>query len=281
MKVVKVVSVLVFIAGVAALLSLAAPDVYGQRSDRPDARAFDLWPLIGSGSTIGVSVKDVDTQTDRQRAQAGAIIDDVRADSPADKAGLKRSDIVVEFDGERVRSARHFTRLVEETPPGRTVKATILRDGQRKDIQITPIDDRRAEAFIDGPRLRAELDNLRRELPRLNFDFDFAGGSSRSRLGVVVTELSPQLAAYFGAKDGVLVSSVTDDSPAARAGVKAGDVITSANGQQVRSRQELVQALRSVEGGDVTIGIVRDKREITLKAKIEPARRAPREGRPA
>jgi S1-C subfamily serine protease len=112
------------------------------------------------------------------------------------------------------------------------------------------------------------------------FSGDFPGMLSGRRLGVSVDELTHQLAEYFGAKDGVLVTAVTDGSAAARAGLKAGDVITSINGASVTSRDDLVRGLRDASE-DVSIGIVRDKKESTLKAKIEPpARRTPR-GRPA
>jgi S1-C subfamily serine protease len=96
-----------------------------------------------------------------------------------------------------------------------------------------------------------------------------------------VEELTPQLAAYFGAKEGVLVASIAEDSPASRAGLKAGDVITAVNKEPVRSRDDLLRLLRDVkDGGDAAIGIVRDKKESTVTAKIE-SRRPARRGRPA
>jgi serine protease Do len=100
-------------------------------------------------------------------------------------------------------------------------------------------------------------------------------------LGVTVSELTTQLAGYFGTSDGVLVTSVLDGSPAASASLKAGDVITSINGDRVRSRDDLIRGLRDArEGEDVTLGLVRDKKETTVKAKIEASRRTQR-GRPA
>jgi S1-C subfamily serine protease len=100
---------------------------------------------------------------------------------------------------------------------------------------------------------------------------------------VTVQELTPELATYFGAKDGVLVASVASDSAASRAGIRVGDVITSANGHTIASRSDLVRELRDVRTpGDVTLGIVRDKKESSLTAKIDaqPERRA-RPVRPA
>jgi serine protease Do len=278
-------------AALAVLAVAAAPSLYGQ--NRPDTRARVLSVLDGRGGRIGVSARDLDApEADRQKVQGGVLIDDVQPDSPAGKAGLKRADVIVEFDGEHVRSARQFSRLVQETAPGRAVKATIVRDGRRSDVQITPSDGREADTFMRGgdDRLRWQLGDLGdfnyfRDFGRLgdqlpfnfNFDFDVLGQmSSHGRLGVTVDELTNQLRTYFGAKDGVLVATVTEGSAGDKAGLKAGDVITSVNGQRVRSRQDLAQALRDVKDeGEVTIGIVRDKKETSVTAKLE----APRAGR--
>jgi serine protease Do len=281
MKALRFAGILIAMVGLVGLPLVLAPSAYGQATDRPD-RA--LMMLAGRGAEIGVRIAD--------GATTGVVIEEVQPDSPAEKAGLKQKDVIVEFDGEHVRSARQFSRLVEETPPGRTVKATIMRDGQRRDVQITPSEGRLAGFFRDGDGIRGfgDLDRLR-ELGRrgdrlapfnFNFDFDFPGVLSGRRLGVGVDELTDQLAQYFGAKEGLLVTSVTDGSPASRAGLKAGDVITSINGRTVRSREDLVRELRDSTGEEITIGIVRDKKESTVTAKIEGASRRPARGaRPA
>jgi serine protease Do len=243
-----------------------------------------------------VSVDDLSEQELKGAggAQSGVRIEDVDQDSPASKAGLRQGDIVVDVDGERVRSARQFSRLIQETPEGRTVRLGVMRDGKRQSIDVTP--ESRSFGFgPDGdfiarqlePRLREleprlrELEPRLRELePRLrefrfdgpfSFDFDMLPRltSPRARLGVQTNPLTPQLAEYFGAKDGgVLVSGVNQGSPAEKAGLKAGDVITSIDGDRVRSVDDLVDELRSKEG-EVTLGILRDKKESTMKATIE------------
>jgi serine protease Do len=253
----------------------------GQNRPGDSARfAQDYMVLAGRGSEIGVRIAE--------GKDAGVVIEEVRPDSPAEKAGLKKSDVIVEFDGERVRSGRQFSRLVQETPPGRTVKATILRDGQRKDLQITPREGSGVlseRGVFDGDRLREQFGDLDalRGLPRgpFNYYFDVPGALSGRRLGVTVGELSDQLAQYFGARDGVLVTSVADGSAASRAGLKAGDVITSLDGQPVRSPEDLVRALRDAKDDEVKIGIVRDRKETSVTAKIEaPSRRPLRGARP-
>jgi S1-C subfamily serine protease len=289
MSLLRFVGALVVLLGLTAAAVVVAPGAVGRGASRAFAQVRDrdatqtwrgpeLTALAGRGSGIGVRIAD--------RAEGGVTIEDVQGDSPADKAGLRQSDVIVEFDGEHVRSARQFARLVQETPPGRTVKATITRDGQRKEVQVTP-DDRRGDVMALGD-FRDYMRGFGRDLGRLNdrvapFNFNLDIGPpavSGRRLGVTVEELSGQLAEYFGAKGGVLVTSVTDGSPAARAGLRAGDVIASVNGDRIGTRDDLLRALRDATSEDVKIDIVRDKKESSVTAKIDAPRRTPR-GRPA
>jgi len=285
MRLLRFVAVFVGLVAVVALALVYAPTAMrpfssnAHAQDRP-SRDRTMTVLAGRGSGIGVRITD--------RSEGGVVIDDVSTDSPADKAGLKRSDVIVEFDGERVRSARQFARLVQETPSGRTVKVTITREGQRRDVQVTP-DERRGDAMVSGDFVGDYMRDFGRDFGRLgdhlppfnfNFDFDNAPFMSNRRLGVTTEELTGQLAEYFGAKDGVLVTAVADGSAAARAGLKAGDVITSINGTRVGSREDLLRGLREASSEDVQVGIVRDKKESSVTAKIEMPRRTPR-GRPA
>ena len=297
MRLLRFSGVFVALLGVAALALVFVPAALSpfnpharaqERRDRTE-HPFDyaqsgrdraLTVLAGRGAGIGVRITD--------RTEGGVVIDEVVADSPAEKAGLKRSDVIVEFDGEHVRSARQFARLVQETPSGRTVKVTITREGQRRDVQVTP-DERRGDVMVSGDfgdymrDLGRDLGRLGDRLPPFNFNFDFDTAMMPGRrLGVTVEELTGQLADYFSAKEGVLVTSVTDGSAASRAGLKAGDVITSVNGERVRAREDLLRGLREATGEDVKIGIVRDKKESSVTAKIDAptTRRIPR-GRPA
>ena len=287
MKLLKLLGILVMLAGLAVVAVVAAPSVFGAFDSAGLAQARQQWELAnrdfmlleGRGSEIGVRIADA--------AESGVKVDEVEPNGAAEKAGVKAGDLITMFDGERVRSARQFARLVQETPPGRTVKMTVSRDRQQKDLQITPDSGRRGRTsvLIDGDRLRDQLGDLGDRLPPFNFNFDQPELGSGRRLGVSVQELTDQLASYFGVSRGVLITAVTDGSPASRAGLKAGDVITSVNGNRIESRDDLVRALRDAadrrqaEAPEITIGIVRDRKESTVKATIEPARRALR-GRP-
>jgi serine protease Do len=251
--------------------------------DRSERRRPNVMVLDGRGAQLGVRVSDVDVKD-----PLGARIDDVDPDSPAEKAGLREGDVVVEFDGERVRSARQFTRLVQETPDGRTVKIAVMRNGQKQTLDATPENRVTMDFGADADRLREEIERSLREFrvepPIFRYDdrgprryeyrlpervMPFMG--SRERLGVTVQSLTPQLEEHFGARNGgVLVSSVTPDSAAAKAGLKAGDVITSVNGRSVTGSGDLMRELRDLSG-EVTVGILRDKQEITLKAVLTSA----------
>ncbi len=239
----------------------------------------DVMVLDGRGSQLGLSVSD---------STAGVRVDDVRENSAAEKAGVREGDLVVEFDGERVRSARQLTRLVQETPDGRTVPMAVMRDGKRETLQATPESRGDFTFNFDGDRLRDEIERGLREFnvepKQFDFRYDDRGPrrfeyrlpervmplmGGRARLGVSVQSLTPDLEEYFGAKNGgVLVSSVAQDTPASRAGLKAGDVITSINGRQVRDTGDLMNEL-SDASGEVTVVLLRDKQEMTLKATIE------------
>lgn len=276
MKLMKAVCVLVALAGVAMVAVAWARPAYGQTpAGRPWIQELIL--LEGPGSHLGVTARDLEpAEAERLNVEGGVFLERVSPDSPAEKAGLKASDVVVEFDGERVRSLRQFTRLVRETPPERTVKTSVLRDGRRTELSVRPVAGAPDLAFDNG-RLRDRLDNLGARIWPFDFEFEIRDATARARLGVNVQDITPDLAEYFGAKDGVLVASVTADSPAARAGIRAGDVITAVNGRSVGSISDLVHELRHVTGaGDVTLGIVRDRKESTLTAKIDvqPERRA-------
>jgi serine protease Do len=97
----------------------------------------------------------------------------------------------------------------------------------------------------------------------------------RARLGVGVQDLTPDLAACFGVSAGVLVSSVDADRPAAKAGMKAGDVITAIDGKALKSPGELVEQVVGKQG-EVTISVTRDKKALTLKATLDAPVTRPR-----
>ena len=227
---------------------------------------------LGSAS-IGVGIRDV-TSDDAAKARlgqpTGVYVESVREGSPAARAGIQTGDIVVDFDGERVRSASHFTRLVQESVPDREVTAVVVRGTSKQNVKIAPTGGLLNLRSNNG---RIQRD-LQLNLPRGNFNFNLDNDALRvfpvngATLGVTVSPLSEQLASYFGVKQGVLVSAVTANSPAAEAGVRAGDVITAINGQGVSSSADISRALRDRTGESADVSVTRDKKSLSLKATI-------------
>ena len=236
--------------------------------------------LAGPGGRIGVSIRDFnDDELKTGKSTAGVVIEDVEVDSPAQKAGFKAGDVVIEFDGDRVRGTRQFMRLVQETPSGRSVGAVVTRDGQRVTLSVQPRSGESSK-FWDGSSDSVMALRVPKSRPSLAFKSDvfppsfegLLGGAGQ--LGISVDELSPQLSEYFGVKEGVLVTTVRENSNAGKAGVKAGDVITSLNGGTVASAADLRRRAQRMEGGDeFTLAIVRDRKPMTLKGKVEPQTR--------
>ena len=289
-KTIRALGIVVCLVAVVAVARAVARTPAGQNGSShyysPEVQRFEL--LGGHGSELGVSIRDVekaDVSREKLSSETGAVIDEVRSDSPASKAGLKAGDVVTDFDGERVRSARQLTRLVQETPAGRQVKMAVMRGGQRVEVSVEPA-AANGFAMFQGGRPLEKLDRLSQDfkfdLPELrkfelpHFDFDLRGRTSR--LGVSLSELTEQLSEHFGVKDGVLVTEVASGSPARDAGVKAGDVITSINGQAVSASSDIRRYVSETAGGELTIGVMREKKELSLKAKIERSERPRRSG---
>jgi serine protease Do len=303
----RLVGVIVVVAVGVCIAVAAAPAIRDQvlvaRQDAPGGRnlALSVGPdvqLLGlGGPQIGVTVHDLEKGE-------GVAVDEVRTGSPAAKAGVKAGDAIVEFDGEKIRSVRQLTRLVQETPAGRTVKMAVMREGKRVDLTVAPETGGASvwagQLQVDLDRLRRDLRDNLRDLPRQGYTFRYrvpepgewevvpegpSGLIERylqpgRRLGVTVQELTSQLAAYFGAKDGVLITAVTEGSAAAKAGLKAGDVITAVDDHAVAAASDLVRLLREPgDAAEVTLGIVRDRKPMTEKAKPEGATSSPRVNR--
>jgi serine protease Do len=274
--------------GVASAGLALSPAVHGQARVVQAPRIVDV--VLG-GSRIGISIQDVEAAdaAKREGVTGGVLVEEVSPESPAEQAGIRKGDLIVEFDGERVRSTRQFTRLVHETPAGRSVPAVVLREGQRTPLMVTPGEAERPR--IQGLEdLGALMEDLRSRViiraptrpapppppspPAWSRSPDDPIGRT-NRLGITPGALSPQLAEYFGATEGVLVTSVADGSVAQKAGIRAGDVVTAVNGTSVRAPADLRRRLQELrEGENFTLSVLRDRKPLTLEGKAE--RPAPR-----
>jgi serine protease Do len=266
--------------GVAAVGVVLAPGMLAQSDQRP--RDFYSFTMT---SPLGATIRDVN-ETDVTRAKlasaTGAVLDNVQETGPAGRAGFKTGDVVLSFDNENVRSARHLQRLIDETPSGREVAVTVMRAGERVSLKIA-LDSRSATytySFSNFPTLQntmelRQLDRLRDNFQLMtpglyrdvNTGFSFFN-DRRLRLGIGVQELTTQLGEYFGTPAGVLVTEVDESSSGKTAGLRAGDVITKVNDQPVRSTQDLRRLLGNASG-EISLTVTRDRKEQTLKVKLQ------------
>ena len=236
----------------------------------PPQKDFSLEDLISGakgGSYLGVGVEEVDSERAKElklREERGVEIRRVDHDSPAEKAGLKEHDVVLEYNGQRVEGVESFTRMVRETPVGRSAKLVVSRDGNTQTLTATigrrKGPDYRSFTFPTPPALPMPP---MIEIPR-------ALTTTRTpRMGVETESLGGQLADFFGVKEGVLVRSVDKDSPADKAGIKAGDIIVKVDGQRVRQPRELSEELRSSrDKKTIPLQVVRNKKEMTLNLEL-------------
>lgn len=225
---------------------------------------FNGGPFVG-GSYLGVNLAEIDANRAKElklKEDYGVEITRVEENSPAEKAGLKPGDVVLEYNGERVEGMEQFGRLVRETPPGREVKLTISRDGKTQMLAVT-ISTRRSrfQGFPSGFRMpEFQMPDIPQIFTTLRSPM----------LGVEAESLGSQLASYFGVKEGVLVRSVLDNTPAQKAGIKAGDVLTKVDGMQVTTPSEVSSAVRAASAkNSYMIELMRDRKPITVTINVD------------
>ena len=247
------------------------------------------------GGRLGVTIGDTKGEL------RGASVRTVADDSAAEKAGIQEGDVIVRFDGEPVRSASQLSRLVAETPASRAVAIEVTRGGATQKLTATLSEGGSGVRVFrgDGPMHEWGFDMPDFEVmvppapaaphpprapraPRAPMAWSFKGDDGRDfafrmlgggprKLGIEYMELGEQLASYFklSAESGVLVTSVDADGPAAKAGMKAGDVILKLKDDAIKDGDDLRDALSEAEGGsEVAISVQRDGRALELKVTL-------------
>jgi serine protease Do len=282
------------------LAAAAAAPTVGAEQEGPFALAEpverEVRVVIGGGASLGVTLEEVGAdEVSRLRLgeERGALVRRVEPESPAAAAGLQVDDVIVGYQRERVHSAAQLSRLVRETPPGRKVEIEVRRGGSAHTLSAT-LREARGGAWSDKfdfdfdvpvPALAVRPPHPpkapRAPRPpegRADHLFDFRGleelwGTGRGRLGLTYQELGGQLARYFKVEGGLLVTSVAEGTPAEKAGIKAGDVIVSANGRAVRASEDLREAIdRTDDGAELTVGLQREGQPLEVKAKLAERR---------
>jgi hypothetical protein len=278
----------------ATVLTLGA--VYTARAGDEGKKHVDKKVVIfrSGGSWLGVQIADVDADRGKElglRDVHGAEVQSVSPGSPAEAAGVKEGDVITEYQGTRVEGVAQLTRLVHETPAGRTASLKVVRGGSTKDLQVTMKgrDDEdlpgnmhvwTGEGDSDGnmhwmnvPAPPAppgvDLEGLEERMRGLSA-FGIPGG--RPRLGIGVDSVGKQLGDYFGLKQegGVLVTSVAKGSQGESAGLKAGDVIVKVDDEQVTDADDLHRAMVDRRSKALTLTIVRERREQAIKVPEPP-----------
>lgn len=251
--------------------------------DEPLEQNFSFF--LDGGGYLGVYAENISRENMGRynlNQVRGVGVTRIIKDSPAEKAGLRKDDVILRIEGESVNSVRKLNRLVSEMAPDHSVKVTVSRGGAETDITAT-IGKRNnsslVQDFMPGgsklfkwegtePRVWKWESPLmgRGDLADNNGDLTFMLGNAR-RIGVSTMELTKQLADYFGIADGkgVLVTAVTDDGPAAKAGVRAGDVITAIDGETVDSPGDISRVINRKKEGEVTLTVIRNKAQQTIR----------------
>ena len=243
---------------------------------------------IGGGARLGVGLEDV-TSEDLTRLglsdERGALVKEVEEQSPAGKAGLQAGDLILRYQGENVLSAAQLARLVRETPPGRKVSLEINRKGSAVKVTAT-LEERRGRGPLGEHGFEFEMPELP-EVPPVppvppapgrawdredgrGFYFHDFFGDRPARLGIRYQELAEQLAQHFKVEAGaILVTSVDEDGPSGKAGVKAGDVIVEVNGKAIKDGGAFRDQVAHLDAGsEATLTVKRDGRSMDFKVTV-------------
>jgi serine protease Do len=272
----------------AAIVVTTTTTAFGQQSSTPPAADMQEEPLTqaftlladGSGY-LGVYAEDISRENMGKynlSQPRGVGVTQVIKDSPAEKAGIRKDDVILRLDGENVTSVRKLNRLVSEIAPDQSVRIAVNRGGSEQEVSATigkrPNSTNVLNLMKDGKAWHWDgFGSADKVWSRDGFgdlqnqnggDLVFALGNTR-RIGVSTMALTKQLADYFGVTDGVLITSVSEDSPAAKAGLRAGDVVTAIDGEKVDSPGDISRILNSKKEGDVALTVIRNKAQQTIR----------------
>jgi len=251
--------------------------VYAPEADQTEYKVViesdedQAWLGVGI-TTSGDQVKRSDKGD--YKLPDGVLITEIYEDSPAERAGLEEGDVIIEFASEKTRNTDNLIDVIDGKKPGDEVEINIIRDGEEQ-MLIATLASRPEEMLITTGPFTAGLEGLKGlavlgDLALPWFEIGISGGG-RGRLGVYIDDLSEGLAEYFEVPDGrgVLVEDIVDDSPAEKAGIRAGDVIIKVGGMRVSDRGTLVEAISEMEADvETPVVVVRKGEEITLVAIV-------------
>lgn len=264
---------------------LAAGVAYAAPAQRATSQSAQPAAAQISQGYLGVVCADVtnDQAAALKLKQAtGAEVLNVDRDAPAGKAGMRPHDVILQMNGQNVAGEEMLRRMLRETPAGHAVTFLISRDGQQQTMKVTLANRAvlEQEAWSQPMLIPAPEDDDTYVLEGPSghgFGSGFFGmlGLGSPSIGVELDALGPQLADYFGVKDGqgLLVKRVAENSPALRAGLKAGDVIIRANGQKMATLGEWMKMLHANRGKPIPIEFIRDRKQQTVTLQTAAGKR--------
>ncbi|HJU55281.1 MAG TPA: PDZ domain-containing protein [Pyrinomonadaceae bacterium] len=241
--------------------------------------------FLEGGNFLGIQPEEINRENMSRYGMSqarGVGVGNVSKDSPAERAGLRKGDVILQFDGEPVTSTRKLLRLIGEAAPEQTVRLTVSRNGSEQQLTAT-LGKREASRAGSWNVMPVEPGEFEFQFPpatprppragQAPESEVFAFGFGNRRVGILTTPLTKQLADHMGVSGGkgVLVTSVNQNSPASKAGLKAGDVITEVNGASVEDSGDFIRELNRKDEGEVTLTIIRDRSQRTVK--VMPERR--------
>jgi serine protease Do len=187
------------------------------------------------------------------KSTAGALVGDVTANGPADKAGIKRGDIIISFNGKKIENSTQLRQVVAQAEPSSTVKVVLLRDGREMPVAVV-LGERPSD--FSG----------RNDQPE-----DVPEEKTGEKLGLTIQTLTPDIASQLGYRNeqGVLINSVTSGSPADEAGLRRGDLIKEVNRAEVRTAQEFKHLISRAQSGDSIVLLVSRRGQNTFYAAIQ------------
>ena len=202
----------------------------------------NLLPQLKKGKVIrgwlGVMIQKITPELMEKlhlKDQKGALVADVTPDGPADKAGIKRGDVIIRYDGKEIRHMNELPYMVGCTPPGKRVKVDVLRKGKVMSFTVKI----------------GKLKEKGEEMAQVETEKGI-------RLGMRVEDITPELAKRFGieGKEGVVVVDVMPHSPAYEAGIREGDIILEIDQSPIKDLSDFVNKIRGYKKGDIILFLI-------------------------
>ncbi|MCK4301601.1 MAG: PDZ domain-containing protein [candidate division Zixibacteria bacterium] len=211
------------------------------------------------GAWLGVGNQSVDYDLIEEHdlsVKYGAYIHWVEDDSPADEAGLQEGDVIVALGGEKITDSDDLSEALIEFDEGDEVSLEVVRADEKLKLKAT----------LDEKSRRKRVHVIMRDAD----EYSFKG--SGSFIGVKLQTLNKQLGEFFGVEKGrgALIQEVEEDSPAEKAGLKAGDVIVAIDDEKVRDVDDVIEIIGDTDAGDkVEIAVLRNRKEATFEVEVE------------